>query len=750
MSPRKTDAAADDNDKLLTEIREAFDYDWDQTRTIRDEAKTDMRYVAGDPWDPADRAARESAGRPCLALDELNQYFNQVINDVRANPRAMKFAPTGSGATDKTAEFYANKAREIEYRSRGQIVYTTAFENAVQRGYGFCRVNTRYVSDRSFDQEIWLEPIANPDSVLPDADAIMPDASDMRRCFVVESRQTAAFAKEFPDAKVTDFSRELQQLAPKWIKSDTVQLAEYWTFTTTPRTLLLLKPPPHSQTPLEVYDDELATAPAADTILKKRTVDTKQVCQYLTNGVEILKKTEWAGKYIPIVACYGKVLWLDIGGQTVRQILSMTRLARDPYMAYCFYRTCEIENVGMTTKNPYWAYDGQLSPAQMQAIAKSMHEPVAVLLAKPLTEATGQAILPLPVRNVSEPAIQALSVGAEEMRRAIQAAMGSTPLPTQAQRRNEKSGKALERIDQSAQRGNFHFVDHYNDMIQHVGVIVEDLMDKIYDTARDVGIRKPDETAEVVAINQPQAADGKKPTLPSTKGDHQVTVSTGPSFDSEREAASEFADLLMGTPFAPRIGDLAVKLKGGGPIMDQIAERLTPPEFNKPKDGEQPTPEQLRQQLGQAQAQVQQLEQIAAGMKQALDTDAAKQKATLEKAKLDAGSAIILQKMKDATSIAVAKINALTKGIVSANAAEVEAIALAHDAEQADLARAHDVALGAQQHAHGLDAADQGHAHDLETGAAGHRQALEAGDQATAGQLAVQAAKPVPQNGASA
>jgi hypothetical protein len=41
------------------EIRQAYsDYtsDW---RDIIEEGKTDMRYVAGDPWEPADRKARE-------------------------------------------------------------------------------------------------------------------------------------------------------------------------------------------------------------------------------------------------------------------------------------------------------------------------------------------------------------------------------------------------------------------------------------------------------------------------------------------------------------------------------------------------------------------------------------------------------------------------------------------------------------------------------------------------------------------
>ena len=43
--------------------------------------------------------------------------------------------------------------------------------------------------------------------------------------------------------------------------------------------------------------------------------------------------------------------------------------------------------------------------------------------------------------------------------------MGISPLPTEAQARSQKSGKALQRIEESGQRGTFHFVDHYDDAI---------------------------------------------------------------------------------------------------------------------------------------------------------------------------------------------------------------------------------------------------------------------------------------------
>src|SRR5204862_8259048 len=99
-----------------------------------------MRCIAGAPWDAKDRKARDDAGRPCLALDELGQYTNQVINDLRSNKRGIVVTPKGAGANDLTAKFRQGKIREIEYQSHATQAYTTLAENAIQRDYGFLRI----------------------------------------------------------------------------------------------------------------------------------------------------------------------------------------------------------------------------------------------------------------------------------------------------------------------------------------------------------------------------------------------------------------------------------------------------------------------------------------------------------------------------------------------------------------------------------------------------------------------------------
>lgn len=742
---------ARDGDPTVESMREEYQSAHDAWDEIRKEAQIDMRYVSGDPWDPDEKQRRKAQNRPALALDELGQYFNQTINDFRANPRSIQFAPVGLGANDKGARFYADKTREIEYRSKAQLAYITAFENAVQRSYGFLRIKTAYAGDETFDQDILIEPIPNPDLVTPDPYAMRPDGLDQEQCWVEEWWDWRKIRREFPDAKTRSWDAGVFESAPSWGNDRGARVAEYWVRVRTPKTLVALRPEQPGQPEQTVLLDAIGEGRArARGVLRSRVVQVPEVRQYWTNGIEWLRRpgqiedyTRWPGRYIPIVWCLGKVLYVEDQGRQTRVILSMTRLARDPYMLYCYYRTTEAEIVGIAPKVPYFAYKGQLDPDQFAALVKSNVEPVAVVLVEPTTEAMPGQVLPHPQRTAFEPPIQALEFGAEAARRAIQAAMGVSPLPTQALRRNEKSGRALEQIELSSQKGSFHFADHCHDMIEATGVQIEDLLDKVYDTARDVAVRERDDTTKMVRINDPS-----HPESISTVGRYVATVSAGPSYDSEREKASDFADTLANIPpVFERIADLVIKLKNLGPIGDQIAERLTPPEYRQAQEG-QADPARIAQDYAQAKAQLAQLEQLATQMKQALDTEQAKQAAVIrkaeidretarEKAALDQQTAIELQRMKDATAIRVAEIAAGAKLDAGATSAETEAAALAVEVEEGERDRDHDIEMAVLEHEQAL-----------ESSAVANEAAREADTRSTARALAVAAARPGPSAGA--
>ncbi len=568
-------------EKLLAEIRERFDYCQEQWRDIRQEAKTDMEYVSGKPWPAQERRRREDAGRPCLVMDEISQYLNQLVNDVRQNKRAVKVVARGAGANDKTAELRGDLIREIEYKSNAQAAYATAFENMCQRSYGGWRITRRYVSDNSFDQELRIARIPNPDSSYPDPDCKEADFSDARYWFLLDSIPRKEFKKRWPRAKVTDFDGDHLKIAPNWIKEDQIQIAEYWRVEIAERELLQVKGA--EGRPLAMFADEMPED-AEPEIVNRRTVNQRRVMQYITNGVEILEENEEPGRYIPIVWLAGKELYLSGDTGPRRVWMSLIRLARDPQMLVNYYRTSEAEVVGMTPKTPWIGAVGQFHNPDAWQNANTT--PVAYLEYNPTTESTGAQTLGPPQRQLYVPQIAPLEMGAESARRAVQAAMGLTALPTNAQKLNDKSGVALEEIDANEDRGSFHFIDNYEMALEHSGRILNDLIPHVYDGAREVGIRKRDDSHASVKINQPSVDEGGRPQfLDLTSGEHEVTITTGPSFQSERDAANEFVDTMVpqleGLPIDPgvkaKLLALLIKVKDIGPLGDEMAEMLAPP-----------------------------------------------------------------------------------------------------------------------------------------------------------------------------
>lgn len=695
------------------EVRERFaDYS-NEWRDIQDEAKKDMRYVAGDPWEPEDRRAREDAGRPCIALDLLGQYLNQAINNIRQNKRAIQVTPVGDGSNDKDATHRANIIRGIEYRSNAQAAYVTAFENAINRSYGFARLTTDYIGPDAFEQEIRIKRIPNPDTVLLDPDYKEADASDVENVFVTDLIRRKDFKAKYPSAKIVSFSREHATEASGWIRENYVQVAEFWRVNKIARTLVLIDG--GGQGPIVEYEDEIKGIKGLK-IIKSRNTESREVVQYLTNGIEIIDEVAWAGTRIPILACFGKELFLDDGAGSKRVLLSMVRLARDPQMLHAYLATQECEEAGMTPKAPFVGYKGQFE-SDAEAWEYINKIPRSFVQVDVVIDAVSGQTLPLPTRPSFEPNFQAYEMAKDSASRSVQSAMGIAPLPTAAARQGEKSGIALEKIQTAEAIGSFHFTDNYDRFLQNAGWQINELIPKIYDTPRTVPITKADGTHSTMRLNDP-VYEVQQPNADHTdteKGDYGVTVSTGPSYESQRVQASEFVDLLLQNlqtlPIPPdtavKILALGIKMKDLGSIGDQISDLLSPPDANQ-------LPPQVQAQLQQLQGQIQglQTENAALHMERAgkqlelasrMQIEHDKSQAALSKSHLDGIVRIIVAQL-------AAKSKASDTEAQTNSERELTALGMAHDS-------AHELALSivAHRNAKDLSAHQTEQAKDLAT-----------------------------------
>jgi hypothetical protein len=331
------------------------------------------------------------------------------------------------------------------------------------------------------------------------------------------------------------------------------------------------------------------------------------VCQYITNGIETLETTEWGGNvtlpggrvewrgsWIPIFPIHGKEIFVDLGTGSRRMLLSLVRHARDPQMLYNYARTCQSELAGMTPKTPFMGYEGQFMGHE-EDWQNINQVPLPYLQARERTAATPPGVvLPLPQRQPYDPPIERLEMLAEASRRAIQAAMGMYDSSVGKRDPGAKSGVALRELDRQSQEGSFHLMDNHDRTLEHCGRVLDELLPVYYNTPRDVAIRKNDDSQKAIRINEPTTdPDTQEPkTYAMSVGEHDVTVSTGPSYQSQREQSNEFADAigqnqqvlgaaLGGNPAAQKLVAMSIKLKNLGPLGDEMAEAFEPDDPNK-------------------------------------------------------------------------------------------------------------------------------------------------------------------------
>ena len=656
---------------LLREIREDYDYFRDFWRENHEEAKVDLRFVSGDPWEPSDRRAREDNNRPVLCPDELDQYLNATINNLRQNKRAIKVTPRGSGANDADATKRSAIIRGIEYKSNAQSAYTNAFENAINCGLGFFRVTTKVVG-KDGDQEPRIKIIENPLSVLMDPNAKEADFSDQKRCFVMDVMRKRDFEKAYPKAEKKSFTADDASIAGDWLTTENILIAEYWR--------------------VDDYDEN---------------GDHGKVTQYITNGLEILDKTSWLGSWIPIIAVTGKKVYKPAGGEMKRFYYSMIRKARGPQMMLAYIASQEAEEYGMMPRAPIIGYVGQFE-TDSEAWDNANKVPVTRLMIDPVVDGSNGQVLPLPQRSPFSPNASAYEIGFERWRRSVQSAMGITPLPTAAQRQNEKSGVALDKIQSQQAVGSFHFTDNFDRAIENAGRQLDELITKVMDTARQVGTREPDDSHNMMHVvpngQQAQQQPGEQPVNPEdvfdpSRGEFDVTISTGMSYQSQREEASSFVDTLIGEmgnlPLSPQTKATllarAISLKDIGPIGDELAKIIDPQ-----GDGE-PVPPQAQQMIAQLQEQGKQLNaacQHYEGVIQQLQQE--------KQAKVvDNDSKMAIEKMKLEGAVAVAEINTKSQNLSERIATFDDMMKQFHD-------QAHDRAMASQQQAHQKDMSQQG------------------------------------------
>jgi len=604
-------------DKLIEEALKRFDIAYEAEKTNRKMALEAIKFRSLEQWPDQikrDREADPDGARPTLVIDKTNQYLNQVKNDQRQNSPAIKIRPVDDKGDVRVAEVLQGIIRNIEDQSSSDLAYDTAFEHAIDGGFGYWRILTEYEDEKSFHQDIRIQRIRNRFNVYLDPDHQQPDGSDAKWGLIIEDMDRDEFKIQYPKADPCDFKAG-DDTNNGWVSKTTVRLAEYFRIVPKKETIYLL------QDGTVVTEDELESE--ADIVDERETMTNVVKWSKITCNEE-LEKRDWEGKYIPIVEVIGN----EIDVQGVRKLSGMIESGMDAQRMYNYAASQFVEMVSLAPKSPWISAAGQT--ANYAADWRDSNRKNLALLEYDPVEVNGN-LAPPPMRQPMQGIPAGWQQMMQNMESGLQGAFGMYSASI-GEPSNEKSGRAIIARQREGDVGSFHYVDNLARSIRHTGRILIDLIPKIYDTARIARILGEDGEPKMVKLD-PEMDQAMRTETDEVSGKeigeifnlgigrYDVSVNVGPSYSTKRqEEAESMVNIVTQAPsLMPVIGDLMFKSMDS-PGSDEIAERLKkmlPPEL-KDEEGDE-NPEQMKQAIMAAQQDLQAKQQQVMEMAEQLN-----------------------------------------------------------------------------------------------------------------------------------
>jgi hypothetical protein len=656
---------ADDYDSRIQEAIEFLKFANDADTMNRQEALEDLKFGGGDQWPVELQNSRNLESRPVITVNKVDNYCRQVSNQQRQQRPRIKVHATNTHEDMVDAQTVGGIIRHIEVNSNADHAYDNAFEYAVRMGWGYMRVRTDYISEDSFDQEIYIDPVDNPFTVYFDPNSVLPDGSDADRCLITTMMRKDEFRKMYPDAEDggTSFTqRGTGDSQSEWITKEDIRLAEYYYTVKEKAKLYLLSDGTSTFADDKDFFNRLAAYGISVVDTRESYKKTIKYCKL--TAVEVLEERDWAGKYIPIVPVYGR--HIVIGDK--RKKFGMIRYAKDPQRMYNFWQTSITEGVALAPKAKWLLAEGQDEGHESDwANANIKSFP---LLRYKQTDIDGRPAPP-PTRLQPEPPQAGIMAAAMGVDNDIKNIMGVFD-PAQLGQGNI-SGKALNGQQQQVDLTNFDYYDNLTRSISHIGKICLDLIPKIYDTERVMRIIGDDGKPELLTINQRDSVGRVLNDI--SVGQYDVVMETGPGYNSKRqEAVDNMLPLLSAAPELMQVaGDLVFR-NMDWPGADIIADRLAAANPMAQIDDKSKIPPQVQMQLAMSQKQIQELTQQLQSqqmmIKQRQDIEQVRQDNETKRKLMD-----VTARAHNTETMAEVRVNDQnTRSITSQNKTELEAI----------------------------------------------------------------------------
>lgn len=608
--------------------------------------KDDMNFVLRDQWSAVERSEFTRLFKPAMQFNKLYDVTKKVVGEQRKNKPDLLVRSLTGKSTQQQIDLRADLVRTISYQSQNDLVYQTAFKQALMMGYGAFEICLEYENSKSFNQVIRYDLVPDVSRTSFDPTALKPHKGDGNFCARQYLYTKEEFYATYPWVQnPISYADPRSLLDFQWETKDTIVVCKYNCKEWFPVKIYLLSDGSvvteeewqDMQKDLTVLKEVASSAQVVGDMIRKdipkivgeRNSKDYKIRQYMLTQNQIIEYSDWPSKFLPLIFVDGDSNFIN-GQQYTRSFIHEAKDAQK----FVNYVGSEVAAEIKNRRREQWmgTPDNILGNEQMWRNPELQN---GILIAKPDPK-TGAMPSKLPPWELSQSLLLQYQRGCQDMREIL----GFSE--NEALQGRDMSGKARRERKLEGSMSAYVYFDNLNQAIEQGGRVVLDLLPVIAgDAERHMVVSKADGRTDSVILNQ-QMNDGSIQNV-LEGGDYDIEIDTGPSFAVQKDVALEFmAQTIQANPQVfPLIADLwAGQLDlQQMPLIKERLKNLVPPQILAKEEGKQlppqpPNPQQMmaQQQMQLQQAQIQEAQ--AAIQIKAQELDLKKQQNEIDKAEL--------------------------------------------------------------------------------------------------------------------
>jgi hypothetical protein len=523
QSTIRTPVGFESIDSFLQDMRQKYEWGYGFNEHNLIAGKEDAKFTVGNQWDPIVEQRRKDAKKPVLTFNRLVAFMAQLVGNRLMNETEIRVFPDKAG-TKEIANIREGLIRSIFKNSNADFARDEAGKYQVVCGEGYFSLAMVYSGDDVFEQEIRLNAVVDPYSVVMDPLSVEPSGEDAQWAFIGDDIPQQEFRRRWPWAAEVDFSSTIRWNGSGfWLGEDTIRIVSYWRMVTrgTKTLALYVDGTVHDVTDKEEFEYFPFVETKSDGSPFTREVPNRVAQLYVCAGNNILEGPyDYPISSIPVYRVPG---WeLNDGEKTHRW--GLIRFLKDPQRLHNYWRSTVAEQLVAAPRNKWLATpDSVKGHEQKWRKAPTSDDPFLYY-----NDGETQPVH-IPPPGIDAALVNEAAISTQDMKDISNIHEASLGMPS-----NEVSGKAIQQRQQVSDVGSYIYQDRRKIADNRCAKNINELISYLYDTKRTITVIGRDDKSSVMCINDPM-----DPNSDVTIGKYGVTVDVGPASETKRTLANE-------------------------------------------------------------------------------------------------------------------------------------------------------------------------------------------------------------------